>query len=447
MELTDQEIVSLNRTFLDYRSTEDFIRNPLVLHRAQGLYYWDTAGKRYFDAIGGVFVATLGHGHPRILSAMREQMERMTFAPPLHGIADVTLKFVEKLGSVCPGNLRYVKPFSGGSEAVESALKFARQYFKQAGHPGKYKFISRYSSYHGGTFGGMSASGTGERKAKFEPQMPGFLKVFPPSFYRDDFSSWEEANRFAARSVEDVIVAEDPSTVAGVIVEPIGNTGGIITPTAEYFQMLRDICTRRNVLLIFDEIITGIAKTGNMFAAQTYGVTPDILCLGKGISNGALPLSAMVAREDLARSFHGEQTDSKFFAHGHTFAGNPLASAVGIAVLDEILEKDYSQRAERLGQYLRQRLEGLKDMGVVREVRGKGVLLGVELVRDTETMAPFPELGAALKRTALRNGLILRIDPTWFALAPPLIAEEKDLDELCELIERSLHEALTEVRG
>ena len=447
MELTDQEIVALNRTFLDYRSTEDFIRNPLVLHRAQGLYYWDTSGKRYFDAIGGVFVATLGHGHPRILSAMREQMERMTFAPPLHGIADVTLKFVEKLGSVCPGNLRYVKPFSGGSEAVESALKFARQYFKQAGQPGKYKFISRYLSYHGGTFGGMSASGTGERKAKFEPQMPGFLKVFPPSFYRDDFSSWEEANRFAARSVEDVIVAEDPSTIAGVIVEPIGNTGGIITPTAEYFQMLRDICTRRNVLLIFDEIITGIAKTGNMFAAQTYGVTPDILCLGKGISNGALPLAAMVAREDLARSFHGEQTDSKFFAHGHTFAGNPLASAVGIAVLDEILEKDYCKRAERLGQHLRRRLEGLKDMGVVREVRGKGILLGVELVRDTETMAPFPELGAALKRTALRNGLILRIDPTWFAVAPPLIAEEKDLDELCELIERSLHEALTEVRG
>lgn len=447
MELTAQEIVALNRTFLDYRSTEDFIRNPLVLHRAQGLYYWDTAGKRYFDAIGGVFVATLGHGHPRVLSAMREQMDLMTFAPPLHGIADVTLKFVEKLGSVCPGNLRYVKPFSGGSEAVESALKFARQYFKQAGHPGKYKFISRYSSYHGGTFGGMSASGTGERKSKFEPQMPGFLKVFPPSFYRDDFSSWEEANRFAARTVEDVIVAEDPSTIAGVIVEPIGNTGGMITPTTEYFQMLRDICTRRNVLLIFDEIITGIAKTGNMFAAQTYGVTPDILCLGKGISNGALPLAAMVAREDLARSFHGEQTDSKFFAHGHTFAGNPLASAVGIAVLDEILEKDHCQRAERLGQYLRRRLENLKDLGVVREVRGKGILLGIELVRDTKTMAPFPELGTALKRTALRNGLILRIDPSWFAVAPPLIADENDLDELCELIERSLHEALSEVRG
>lgn len=447
MQLTTEEISALRRTFLDYRSTEDFIRNPLVLKRAEGLYYWDTEGKRYFDAIGGIFVATLGHGHPRVLGAMREQMERMTFAPPLHGIADVTLKFVEKLGSVCPGNLRYVKPFSGGSEAVESALKFTRQYFKQTGQPGKYKIISRYWSYHGGTFGGMSASGTGERKAKFEPQMPGFLKVFPPSFYRDDFSSWEEANRFAARCVDDVIVAEDPSTVAAVIVEPIGNTGGIITPTAEYFQMLRDICTRRNVLLIFDEIITGIAKTGNMFAAQTYGVTPDILCLGKGISSGAIPLAAMVAREDLAGSFHGEQTDAKFFAHGHTFAGNPLASAVGIAVLDEIEEKNYCQKAARLGEYLRKRFEWLKEMGVVREVRGKGILLGVELVRDTHTMSPFPELGNAMKRSALRNGLILRTDPSWFAVAPPLIAEESDLDEMCDLIEKSLREALKEVRG
>jgi len=447
VQLTAEEISVLHRTFLDYRSTEDFIRNPLVLKRAEGLYYWDTEGKRYFDAIGGVFVATLGHGHPRVLSAMREQIELMTFAPPLHGIADVTLKFVEKLGSVCPGNLRYVKPFSGGSEAVESALKFARQYFKQAGHPGKYKFISRYSSYHGGTFGGMSASGAGERKAKFEPQMSGFLKVFPPSFYRDDFGSWEEANRFAARSVEDVIVAEDPSTVAAVIVEPIGNTGGVITPTAEYFLMLRDICTRQNVLLIFDEIITGIAKTGNMFAAQTYGVTPDILCLGKGISNGAVPLAAMVAREDLASSFHGEQTDANFFAHGHTFAGNPLASAVGIAVLDEIVENKFCQKAARLGEYLRRRLERLKKTEVVREVRGKGIFLGVELVRDTKTMSPFPELGTALKRTALQRGLILRIDPSWFAVAPPLIAEESDLDEMCDLIEGSLQDALREVRG
>jgi adenosylmethionine-8-amino-7-oxononanoate aminotransferase len=447
VQLTARQKQLLQRTFLDYRATEDFLQNPLVLERAQGLYYWDTDGKRYFDAIGGIFVASLGHGHPRVLGAMRRQMERMTFAPPLHSISDVTLDFIEKFGSVSPGNLNYVKPFSGGSEAVESALKFARQYFKQSGHPGKYKFISRYSSYHGGTFGGMSASGTGPRKSKFEPQMAGFLKVFPPTFYRDQFASWEEANRFAAQSAEDVIVAEDPETVAGFIVEPIGNTGGIITPTAEYFQLLRKICTRHNVMLIFDEVITGFAKTGNMFAAQTFGVTPDILCAGKGISSGAVPLGAMAVREDLAEAFRGIQAEGRFFAHGHTFAGNPLACAVGLAVIEEILEKDLCAKAVRLGAYLERRLQALQKLGIVREVRGKGILLGVELVRDTKSMKPFPELGAALSKTALRNGLILRIDPTWFAVAPPLIAEESDLDEMCGLIEKSVREALDEVRG
>jgi adenosylmethionine-8-amino-7-oxononanoate aminotransferase len=198
-------------------------------------------------------------------------------------------------------------------------------------------------------------------------------------------------------------------------------------------------------MLIFDEIITGFAKTGAMFAAQTFGVTPDILCVGKGISSGAVPLAAMIAREDLAEAFRGSSDDNLFFAHGHTFAGNPLASAVGIAVIDEILEKDLCAKALRLGAYVAGRLEDLKGLGIVREVRGKGMLLGVELVRDTRSMAPFPELGIALKKTSLRNGLILRIDPTWFAVAPPLIAEESDLDEMCELIRKSVCEAQDEV--
>jgi len=446
MDIDSRQERLLKRTFLDYTQMTEFIRDPLVLHKAQGLYYWDAEGRRYFDAIGGVFVATLGHGHPRVLEAVRRQLETMTFAPPLHGIADVTLDFIEKVGSVAPGNLKFVKPFSGGSEATESAMKFARQYFKQTGHPGKYKFISRYWSYHGGTAGAMSASGSGARKSKFEPQMPGFLKVFPPNFYRDRFSSWEECNRFAAQTVEDVIVNEDPETVAGVIVEPVGNTGGIITPTAEYFQILRDVCTRYNVLLIFDEIITGYGKTGSMFAAQTYGVTPDIICCGKGLSAGVVPLAAMIAREDMAEAFWGTAEENRAFAHGHTFAGNPLACAAGIAVTDEIVEKQLDKKARRLGDYLVAKLEQLKKHGVVREVRGKGILLGVELVKDTKSMAPYPELGAALKKTALKNGLILRIDPSWFAVAPALIAEESDLDEMCQLIEKSLVDALDQLR-
>ena len=446
MPISTRQEALLKRTFIDFQSTQDFLKNPIVFHRAEGLYLWDIDGKRYFDAIGGVFVATLGHRHPRVMEAMRRQMDTMTFAPPLHGISDVTLDFVEKVGSVSPPGMTYVKPFSGGSEAVESGMKFVRQYFKQMGRPGKYKFISRYQSYHGGTFGGMAAGGAGSRKTKFEPQMPGFLKVLPPTAYRDRFATWEEANRFAAETFEDVIIHEDPETVAGILIEPIGNTGGIITPTEEYFQILRDICDRHGVMLIYDEVITGFGKTGAMFAAQTFGVTPDIICSGKGLSSGAIPMGVMIARQDMAEAFWGTQEDGVQFMHGHTFAGNPLAAAVGIAVIDELVEKALPAKAQRLGAYLADRLCCLKKFGVVREVRGKGVLLGVEFVRDLASMEPFPELGAALKMTALQNGLILRVDPSWFAVAPPLIAEEKDLDEMCDLIETSVSEALMQVR-
>ena len=445
MKIDPRRAGLLKRTFVDFRQTSEFLENPIVMDRAQGLYYWDIEGKRYLDAIGGIFVATLGHGHPRVLEAARRQMERMTFAPPLHAVADVTLDMVERLGAVTPGNLKYVKPFSGGSEATEAAMKFVRQYFKQTGHPGKYKFISRYQGYHGGTGAAMAASGTGTRKTKFEPHMAGFLKVFPPTHYRRYFSSWDECNRFAARTIEDVIVNEDPATVAGVMLEPIGNTGGIITPTPEYFRIIREICDRYNVMLIFDEIITGFGKTGNMFAAQTFGVTPDILCCGKGLSNGVLPVAAMVAREDMADAFWGKPEDDVQFAHGHTFAGNPMACAVGIAVIDEIVEKQLDRRAEQLGERLASKLEGLKKYGVVREVRGRGVLRGVELVKDTRTMEPFPELGAALKRTALDNGLIMRIDPSWFAVSPALVATDEEIDLLCDTVERSLVEALENV--
>jgi adenosylmethionine-8-amino-7-oxononanoate aminotransferase len=439
--LTERDRRLLSRTFMDYQSTSWLLEHPVILERAEGLYLWDREGRRYFDAIGGIFVAVLGHRHPRVMEAMRRQMDRITFAPPFHSIADVTLDFIELLGEIAPQGLNYVKGFSGGSEAVEAALKFVRQYYKQTGRPGKYKFVSRYHSYHGGTFGGMGAGGAGARKSKSEPQMPGFLKVFPPTHYRDTFP-WDEANRVAARTVEDVIVHEDPGTVAGVIVEPIGNTGGIITPTEEYFRILREVCHKYDVMLIFDEVITGFAKTGHMFGAQTFGVTPDIICAGKGLSSGAMPVGAMIAREDMAEAFEGE---GQAFAHGHTFAGNPLACAVAIAVVREIVENDLCAKARRLGSYLEGKLKALAKYGVVREVRGRGVLLGVELVRDTRTMAPFPELGLALKHTAIENRVILRIDPTWFAVSPPLIAEEADIDEMCELIETSLRQALARV--
>jgi adenosylmethionine-8-amino-7-oxononanoate aminotransferase len=248
---------------------------------------------------------------------------------------------------------------------------------------------------------------------------------------------------------EDIIVHEDPETVAGIILEPICNTGGIVTPTDEYFEIVREICDTYNVLLIFDEVLTGIAKTGNMFAAQTFNVVPDIICTGKGLSSGAVPIGAFAAREDLAEAFYGDAGKNVQFAHGHTFAGNPLSCAVGIAALEEIQQSKLAEKAVRNGEYVRSRFEKLKQYDVVREVRGKGVLLGVELVEDTKTNKPFApgnKLGDALKATALENGLIMRIDPDWFAVSPALIAEESDLDEMCDLVEKSVKDALDRIK-
>lgn len=445
MKATPQQIESLKHTFIDFKQTSEVLQDPLIFTRGEGLYLWDTEGKRYFDAIGGIFVSVLGHRHPRVLEAVCRQMERITFAPPLHGISDVALELVEKLGKVTPGTLNFIKPFSGGSESIEAALKFARQYFDQTGCPDKYKFISFYLSYHGATFAAMSASGGGKRKGKFEPHMSGFLKVFSPIQCRDAFPTWEETNRFCARMFEQTIVNENPDTVAGIILEPICNTAGIVAPTPEFFEMIREICNRHNVLLIFDEVLSGCGRTGDMFAAQTFGVTPDILCSGKGLSGGVIPFGAMMAREDMADAFYGPVEANVQFSHGNTFAGSPLACAAAIAVIDEIVEKQLDKKARQLGAYLLDRFEALKRYGIVREVRGKGTLLGVELVRDAATNEPFPEchkLGDALKRTALDNGLILRIDPDWFAVSPPLIAEQKDLKEMCDQIEKSLLDAL-----
>ena len=332
-----------------------------------------------------------------------------------------------------PGDLDFIKTFSGGSEAIDAAIKLTRQYWKQSGHPGKYKVISRYYGYHGSTFGAMAASGTGPRKSKFEPQMGGFVKVFPPTHYRGRFATWEECNRFAAASVEDVIVAEDPETVAAVVVEPIGNTGGIITPTQEYFVLLREICDRHGVLLIFDEVITGFGKTGSMFAAQSFGVTPDIICCGKGMSSELIPSApsppaAVSAPRSGARS--GTTSTSP------TATPTPAAPSPPPRAAPSIVGEELCARARDHGAHLRARLEALRSTGVVREVRGCGVLLGVELTD--------PRVGTALGRRAIGDGLILRVDPGWFAIAPALTASRAQLDAICDQIEASLKEAIAD---
>jgi adenosylmethionine-8-amino-7-oxononanoate aminotransferase len=248
--------------------------------------------------------------------------------------------------------------------------------------------------------------------------------------------------------VNDVIEMEDPSTVAAVMVEPIGHTGGIIDPPPEYLRILRQVCDRHNVLLIFDEIITGMGRTGQMFAAETFGVLPDVICTAKGLSGGFAPLSAMICRKPIADAFWGPVASNPGFVEGHTFEGNPVACAAGIAVLTEIIEKDLCFNARKQGERLRAGFERLAaKYGIIGDIRGKGLLQGIEFVKDPATKERYPAnpgIGVQIGRRALANGLLCRFDPHWLAFGPALNVTEDQLEEMIGVLDRSMEDVLRE---
>jgi adenosylmethionine-8-amino-7-oxononanoate aminotransferase len=425
----------------------EWSRAPLVMARADGLHYWDVHGKRYLDALSGIYVVSLGHNNRRVIEAVRRQLDTLHFSPPMHGTNAPAVQLAKLLAELAPGDLGCVKFQCGGSEVTEAAIKLARQYHKLTGSPGKYKVISRYLSWHGSTLGSLSASGLKGRKTVNEPLAPGFIHVFPPTCYRCPFGkSYPDCGITCATLVGDAIELEDPDTVAAVMVEPIGHTGGIIDPPPEYLPILRDICDRHNVLLIFDEIITGAGRTGHLFAAETFGVVPDVLCTAKGIAGGYAPLSAMICRESIGEVFWGPISENPGFVEGHTFEGNPIACAAGIAVLREILERDLCANARARGEQLRAGFERLaKKYGIIGDIRGKGLLQGIELVKDPATKERFPAelvLGVRIGRRALENGLLSRFDPHWIAFGPALVATAEQIDEMVALLDRSMGEVL-----
>lgn len=434
----------LRHIVLDFRQMKAFAQEPLIIERADGVWYWDSAGNRILDCLSGIFVCNLGHNNRRVIEAIKQQLDRLAFAPPLHATSAPAVELAKLVAEITPGDLDTVKLLSGGSEAVEVAMKVARQYHRQTGNPWKYKVIARYESYHGVTMGALGATGTKKRKALYEPVLDGFLHVPPPTCYRCPFGqSYPGCGLLCATAFEYLIEAEDASTVSSVILEPIGNTGGIVTPPPEYLPLVRQICDRHNVLLIFDEMITGFGRTGSVFAAQTFGVTPDIICMGKGMSGGYAPLAATAYSDKVAAAFWGQEGSE--LAHGHTYAGNPVSSAAGLAAIRELLERDLCRRARELSPYLRQQLEGLRSLGVVGDIRGKGLLLGIELVRDPETKEQFDgAFGVSVGKRALRKGLLLRYDPHWIAFAPPLIIEKAEIDLAVSILAESIADELKE---
>lgn len=427
----------------------EWSKQPFIMERAEGVYYWDVHGKKYLDALSGIYVVGVGHCNPRVIEAIRKQFETLHFSPPMHGTNPLAIQLANLLSEVAPeypdGNGWTVKFQCGGSEVTEAAIKLARQYHRLTGNPGKYKIISRYQSWHGSTMGSLAASGLKSRKTVNEPLAPGFIHVFPPTCYRCPFGKQHpECGITCATLISDVIDMEDPATVAAVIVEPIGHTGGIIDPPEEYLPILREFCDKHNVLLMFDEIITGFGRTGQMFAAQTFGVTPDVICCGKGLGGGYVPLSAMLCRRTIADKFWGPIAKNPGFVEGHTNEGNPISCAGGLAVLQEILERDLCANTRTQGARLRAGLERLaKKHGVIGDIRGKGLFMGIEFTRNPATKERFTnDFGLQVGRRALHNGLLTRFDPHWIAIGPPLISTPQIIDDILGLLDKSIGEVL-----
>lgn len=421
-------------------------RRPLI-GEARGVYIWDADGKRYLDGSSGAMVANIGHSNERVLSAMREQMKKATFAYRLHFENEPAEKLARLTASRMPAGLNRVFFVSGGSEAVESALKLARQYAVATGQAKRWKIISRYPSYHGSTIGALAVTGMDNMTAPFAPMIREMPKIPAPTCYldEDDLTAEERGLRYA-ELLRAEILRQGPETVLGFIMEPVGgaSTGALVAPDS-YYARVSEICREFGILLILDEVMTGAGRTGRFLAAEHWDLAPDIIALSKGFAAGYAPLGAMVAHEKIVEPVlsHGG------FVHGYTYAGNPLACAAGLAVLEEIERANLCMRAESMGEKLKRELTGLKARyPFVGDVRGKGLLLAFELVSDRESMKPLPkEMDAHihLVEEAYARGLIIYsrrtrggLEGDHFMVCPPLIVEDEHIAEIMDKLTASI---------
>lgn len=422
------------------------LRRPPI-DRADGIYMWDKSGKRYIDGSSGAMVSNLGHSNRRVLDAMKAQMEKATFAYRLHFENDAAENLAAGLAAVMPDGLDRVFFVSGGSEAVESCLKMARQYALAVGQATRYKVISRFPSYHGGTLGALAVTGYAPMTAPFAPMMREMPRIPAPTAYRDrDALTMEQRGLRYADMLEDEIVRQGPETVLAFIMEPVGgaSTGALVAPDS-YYGRIRDICDRHGILLIHDEVMSGAGRTGRFLAADHWGVTPDLVALSKGFAAGYSPLGAMVAPDWMVEPV----LDKGGFIHGHTYAGNPLACAAGHAVLREVLDRDLAGNAARMGDRLIGALKELMaEFPFIGDVRGKGLLTAFEMVADRDSFAVLdPGMNAHQRFVdlAYERGLIVYsrrtrggIEGDHVLVCPPLIVTAEEIDTIASILRDTL---------
>ena len=418
-----------------------------IIERGDGCYVWDDQGNRYLDGLAGLFVSQLGHGRPELARAAGDQAATLGYFPIWTYAHPAAIELSAKLASLAPGDLNRVFFTTGGSEAVESAWKLARQYFKQMGQPERTKVVSRNLAYHGTSMGALSITGLESIKTVFEPLVPGAVKVPETNHYRCPTCQDEpHCSLHAAEAIEEAIVREGPETVAAVFLEPVQNAGGCFVPPPGYFDRVREICDQHGVLLVSDEVICAFGRIGRMFGCERYGYQPDIITSAKGLTSGYAPLGAMIVSDRIAEPFVGT---GESFIHGFTFAGHPVSCAVALANLKIFEDEDIVGHVQANEDVFRAALDDLMDLPIVGDVRGTGYFYGIELVRDRDTRSSFSDeereglLRGFLSNRLLELGLICRADDRGepvIQLSPPLIAGQAEFD----FINQALRTALTE---
>ncbi len=422
-----------------------------VIVRGEGPYVYDAHGKRYLDALAGLFVNQLGHGRTELAEAAAKQASQLAYFPLWSYAHPNAIELADRLSGYAPGSLNRVFFTSGGGEAVESAWKLAKTYFKHTGKPMKHKVVSRAIAYHGTTQGALSITGLPDIKAEFEPLVPSTVRAPNTNFYRapEHGDDLEAFGRWAADQIAVAIENEGPDTVAAVFLEPVQNSGGCFPPPPGYLQRVREICDEYDVLMVSDEVICAFGRLGHMFAGERYGFEPDIITCAKGITSGYAPLGAMVASDRLVEPF---TKGTNMFAHGYTFGGHPVSTAVALANLD-IFENEGILKNVRANEgAFRSTLEKLLDLPIVGDVRGDGYFYGIELVKDKGTKETFNEeeseklLRGFLSKALFEAGLYCRADDRGdpvVQLSPPLICDQQHFDEIEQKLRGVLEKAAT----
>ncbi|MDO9355276.1 MAG: aspartate aminotransferase family protein [Solirubrobacteraceae bacterium] len=419
-----------------------------IITRGEGCYVYDASGKRYLDGLSALFCVNVGHGREELGEAMAKQVKELGFFTNWSYTHPRAIELAAKIASLAPGDLNRVFFTSGGGEAVESAIKLSRQYHKETGNPLKVKLIARDTAYHGTTMGALAATGITGLRAPFEPFTPGGCHVPNTNTYHLP----DDPNRdplWAANAIEERILFEGPDTVAAVILEPVQNAGGCFTPPEGYFQRVREICDRYDVLMISDEVICSWGRLGEWFGAQRFGYQPDLITTAKGITSAYAPMGAVIASDKVFEPFsHGH----KSFVHGFTFAGHPVAAACALANIEIFEREDLNGHVREHAPAFEAMLNGLRDIPIVGDVRGDGYFRAIELVKDQDTKASFSDaesedlLRGFLSGALYEEGLICRADDRGdpvIQLSPPLIAGPEEF----EFIGTVLRKVLTQAAG